>query len=39
MNENYPPYKLTNSMLNYVSNIMEKIGRTNYFESLKNTPN
>ena len=38
MNENYPPYKLTNSMLNYVSNIMEKIGRTNYFESLKKYP-
>ena len=36
--ENYPPYSITDKMLNYVSEIMEKIGETNYFESLNRFP-
>ena len=36
--ENYPPYNITDKMLNYVSEIMEKIGRANYFESLNRFP-
>ena len=38
MEVNYPPYKITDKMLNYVSNIMEKIGKANYFESLNKYP-
>ena len=38
MEINYPPYKITNKMLNYVSDIMKKIGETNYFESLNRYP-
>ena len=38
MDENSPPYTITDKMLNYVSNIMEKIGETNYFESLNRYP-
>ena len=36
--ENYPPYEITNKILNYVSEIMEKIGEANYFESLNRYP-
>ena len=38
MEKNYPPYTITNKMLNYVSKIMEKIGEANYFESLNKSP-
>ena len=38
MEINYPPYKITNKILNYVSDIMKKIGETNYFESLNRYP-
>ena len=38
MEINYPPYKITDKMLNYVSDIMKKIGETNYFESLNRYP-
>lgn len=38
MEINYPPYTITDKMLNYVSNIMEKIGEANYFESLNRYP-
>ena len=34
MEINYPPYKITNKMLNYVSDIMKKIGETNYLKTL-----
>ena len=34
MEINYPPYKITDKMLNLATNIMEKIGEANYFESL-----
>lgn len=33
MEINYPPYKITNKMLNYVSDIMKKIGETNYLKT------
>lgn len=36
--ENYPPYIITDKMLNYVSEIMKKIGEANYFESLNRYP-
>ena len=36
--ENYPPYSITDKMLNYVSDIMKKIGEANYFESLNRYP-
>lgn len=36
--DNYPPYSITDKMLNYVSSIMEKIGEANYFESLNRYP-
>lgn len=35
---NYPPYTITDKMLNYVSDIMQKIGQANYFESLNRYP-
>ena len=38
MKIDYPPYKITDKMLNYVSNIMKKIGEANYFESLNRFP-
>lgn len=38
MEKNYPPYKITDKMLNYVSDIMKKIGEANYFESLNRYP-
>lgn len=38
MEINYPPYKITDKMLNYVSSIMKKIGEANYFESLNRYP-
>ena len=38
MEINYPPYTITDKMLNYVSNIMEKIGEANYFENLNKYP-
>lgn len=34
MEINYPPYTITDKMLNYVSDIMKKIGEANYFESV-----
>lgn len=36
--ENHPPYTITDKMLNYVSEIMKKIGEANYFESLNKYP-
>ena len=36
--ENYPPYTITDKMLNYVSDIMKKVGEANYFESLNRYP-
>lgn len=36
--ENYPPYTITDKMLNYVSDIMKKIGEANYFQSLNRYP-
>ncbi len=36
--ENYPPYTITDKILNYVSDIMKKIGEANYFESLNRYP-
>lgn len=38
MEINYPPYKITDKMLNYVSNIMKKVGEANYFEGLNKYP-
>jgi len=38
MRINYPPYKITDKMLNYVSDIMKKIGEINYFERLNRYP-
>ena len=38
MKENYPPYTITDKMLNLATNIMEKIGEANYFESLNRFP-
>lgn len=38
MEENYPPYTITDKMLNIATNIMEKIGEANYFESLNRFP-
>ncbi len=36
--KSYPPYSVTDKMLNYVSDIMKKIGEANYFESLNRYP-
>lgn len=38
MKKNYPPYKITDKILNCVSDIMKKIGEANYFESLNKYP-
>ena len=38
MEINNPPYKITDKMLNYVSDIMRKIGEANYFERLNRYP-
>ena len=38
MKINYPPYTITDKILNYVSNIMKKIGEANYFESINRFP-
>ena len=38
MEKNYPPYTITDKMLNYVSDIMKKIGEENYFENLNKYP-
>lgn len=38
MKENYPPYKITDKMLNLATKIMEKIGEANYFEKLNRYP-
>ena len=38
MKENYPPYTITDKMLNLVAEIMEKIGENNYFEKLNRFP-
>lgn len=38
MEKNNPPYTITDKMLNYVSDIMKKIGEANYFESLNRFP-
>ena len=34
MENTYPPYRLTNNMVNLVSEIMLKIGQANCFEEL-----
>ena len=39
MEINYPPYTITDKMLNYVSDIMKKIGEANYFEIIINGGN
>ena len=36
--KNDPPYTITDKTLNYVSDIMKKIGESNYFESLNRYP-
>lgn len=38
MEINYPPYTITDKMLNLSTKIMEKIGEANYFESLNRFP-
>ena len=38
MEERKPPYRITDKMLNLATEIMEKIGKTNYFESLNRYP-
>ena len=38
MKKNYPLYTITDKMLNLATNIMEKIGEANYFESLNRFP-
>lgn len=38
MEMNYPPYTITDKMLNLATSIMEKIGEANYFESLNIFP-
>ncbi len=38
MKKNYPPYTITDKMLNLATSIMEKIGEANYFESLNRFP-
>ena len=38
MDKNYPPYILTDKMMNLVSEIMLKIGQVNYFEKLNKFP-
>lgn len=35
---NYPPYTITDKMLNYATQIMEKIGEANYFERFNRFP-
>ena len=34
----YPPYTITDEMLNLATSIMENIGEANYFESLNIFP-
>ena len=36
--ENYPPYNITNKMLEYVSKIMEKVGEINTYTNLNKMP-
>ena len=38
MKINYPPYTITDKMLNLATSIMEKIGEANYFEGLNRFP-
>ena len=38
MEINNPPYTITDKILNYVSDIMKKVGEANYFESLNRYP-
>ena len=38
MKEYIPPYQITNKILNYVADIMKKLGEANYFESLNKYP-
>ena len=38
MKIDYPPYTITDRMLNLATSIMEKIGEANYFESLNRFP-
>lgn len=38
MKINYPPYTITDKMLNLATKIMEKVGETNYFEKLNKFP-
>ena len=34
----YPPYEITDKMLNYISDIMKKVGEANYFKSMNRYP-
>ena len=36
--ENYPPYNITDKMLDYVSKIMEKVGEINTYTNLNKMP-
>ena len=36
--ENYPPYNITDKMLEYVSKIMEKVGEINTYTNLNKMP-
>ena len=38
MKKDYPPYTITDKMLNLATNIMEKIGEANYFERINRFP-
>ena len=38
MKIDYPPYKITDKILNYVSDIMKKIGEANYFNNINRYP-
>jgi len=38
MNHYVPPFTITNKMLEYISNIMEKIGQLNHFHNLDKMP-
>ena len=38
MEINYPPYTITDKMLNYVSDRMKQIGENNYLENLNRYP-
>ncbi len=38
MEKNYPPYTITDKMLEYVSKIMEKVGEINTYTNLNKMP-